>query len=409
LRNRPAPKLLVPTFFPDFRPFSFGPELARPRRMNEVARASLLALLIGSTLACAPATEGGSGSTDTSGTSTGPGGSSSPGTSTSRAPLPPGTLLYVRSETADSDVLVARDLASGTERTITDLRGDGSKGWEIRGYALAPDRTRIVLASLYGPTKADNDTKLATRRLWSLAVDGSDFVRLTPVFENTGNGRKLFTIEVNDPTFSKDGSQVIYSFGNYWYEGTTLSGGAAPWQVPAKGGALPALFPANPGCSVLNPSPNPATGEILFRHSVCVRSADEGLFLYPSDGGAPKKLVGQTYGAGGVDPSLETASWVSDGSGFVFVGTTDVTRNGKTETVRSLFLYDMGKSSVTPLVIPPENSYVQNAAISPDASAIVYCLRQGDDRYDLHLVDLTARKATDVAITTDGKSCHPRF
>lgn len=383
--------------------------------MNEVARVrGLLALVLGSTLACSPASEAPTttGASDPTSPADGPGssGSTGPGTSGTRPKLAPGTLLYVRSETADSDLLVARDLASGTERTITDLRGDGSKGWEIRGYSLSPDRTRIVLASLYGPTKADNDTKLATRRLWSLAVDGTDFVRLTPVFENTGNGRKLFTIEVEDPAFSADGNQVIYSFGNYWYEGTTLSGGALPWRVPAAGGSLPSPFPSNQGCSVLNPSTNPATGEVLFRHSVCISSADEGLFLYPAEGGSkPKKLVGQTYGPGGVDPSLETASWVADGSGFVFVGTTEVSRNGTTEAVRSLFLYDMAKGSVSPLVVPPPNNYVWNATIAPDASSIVYCLKQGDDRYDLHLIDLTATKATDVAITTDGKSCQPRF
>ena len=382
--------------------------------MNEVARVcALLSLVLGSTLACSPASEGSttSDTPDGAGPSSGSGsGSTGPGTPGTGAKLPPGTLLYVRSETPDSDVLVARDLASGAERTVTDLRGDGSKGWEISGYALSPDRSRIVLASIYGPTKADNDTKLATRRLWSLAVDGTDFVRLTPVFENTGNGRKLFTIEVQDPAFSADGNQVIYSFGNYWYEGTTLSGGSLPWQVPAAGGALPSPFPTNQGCSVLNPSTNPVTGEVLFRHSVCISSADEGLFLYPAGGGTkPKKLVGQTYGAGGVDPSLETASWVADGSGFVFVGTTEVSRNGTTEAVRSLFLYDMAKGGVSPLVVPPPNNYVWNAAIAPDASSIVYCLKQGDDRYDLHLIDLTATKATDVAITNDGKSCSPRF
>src|SRR6185295_10736506 len=114
------------------------------------------------------------------------------------------------------DVLVAYDLRSGDERVVTDLTGDGSDGWEIWGASISPDRKRIAIASLYGPTKADTDTKLATRRIWTLATDGSDFERVTPVFENTGGGRRLFTIEVDRPAFTQDGSEIIYNFGNYW-------------------------------------------------------------------------------------------------------------------------------------------------------------------------------------------------
>ena len=44
-------------------------------------------------------------------------------------------------------------------------------------------------SGLYGPTAADNATNIATRRIWSLAADGTDFRRLTPVFENTGAGK----------------------------------------------------------------------------------------------------------------------------------------------------------------------------------------------------------------------------
>src|SRR5688572_26064656 len=67
---------------------------------------------------------GSAGSSDRDGGhSSGPAGSSA---------LPEGTLLYLRADTADSDVLIARDLQEGTERVVTDLRGDGSDGWHIR-------------------------------------------------------------------------------------------------------------------------------------------------------------------------------------------------------------------------------------------------------------------------------------
>ncbi len=314
----------------------------------------------------------------------------------------------MRSETVDHDLLIARDLKSGQERVITDLRGDGSSGWKIHGYALSPDRKRIVLASLYGPTKADVDTGLATRAIWSLATDGSDFRRLTPVFPNTSQGRSQFSIPVGEPVFTKDGS-VLYDFGNYWYEGTTLKGGSLPWSVSA-GGGTPTLLSTVTSCSVLDPSVHPVTGELLFRHSVCISSQDEGIFLYPSAGGtAPKKLVAQTYGPGGIDPSLETASWIGDGSGFVFVGTTEVTRAGQTDTARALFVYDMVKATATPIVVPDAGFYVQTGAISADGQALVYCLRGAGDTYNLHFIDLSAATPVDKALTTDGKSCAPQF
>ncbi len=360
-------------------------------------------------------TGGGSNSSSGGGSNGGPGSSNGGGGGSSGAngstSLPDGTLLYVRAETADSEVLVARSLADGSERIVTDLRGDGSDGWEIWGYSVSPDRTRLAIASLYGPTKADTDTGLATRNIWTLAADGSDMKRLTPTFPNTGRGRSAFTIEVSHPVFDSDGSSIIYDFGNYWYEGTTLEGGSLPWAVATSGDALPTSFPSVTNCSVIRPSRNPATGELLFLHSVCTTREDEGLFLYPPGGGTrPKKLVGYSYGAGGVAPSVETTSWIADGSGFVFVGSTTVDRGeGNEETAVCLFLYDMANGTVSPLVVPPSGAVVRNAAISPDATSIVYCLRAADESENLHLIDLTASTPTDTAITTDGKSCHPGF
>ncbi len=86
-----------------------------------------------------------------------------------------------------------------------------------------------------------------------------------------------------------------------------------------------------------------------------------------------------------------------------------MTRNGSTQTAVSLFYYDMAKGTATAIVVPPANAYVQNATVAPDGSAIVYCLREGDSSYNLHLIDLTPAKPTDTAITNDGKSCNPRF
>jgi hypothetical protein len=323
--------------------------------------------------------------------------------------LPAGTFLYVYSQTADSDWLVARDFETGEERVVTDLRGDGSEGWEIWGHSISPDRRRIALASLYAPTDADVATGLSTRRIFTLATDGSDFQRLTPVFPNTGEGRTGFNISIEDPAFSADGSAIIYDMGNWWYEGTTLEGGSAPWYVATTGDELPALFPTSASCTIVAPSVNPATGDILLVHSVCLSSDDEGLFLYPIAGGAPAKLVDRGYGAGAVDPALEKASWLGDGSGFVFVGSIEVDRGDNvTETARSLLLFDMTSGDITALVIPDPDTHVRNGAISPEGTSIVYCLDH-EGGLDLHAIDLTLDPLVDSPLTNDGKSCAPGF
>jgi hypothetical protein len=350
----------------------------------------------GSSSGTAGNADGGPGSSGTSGTS---------GTSGAGGALPVSTFLYVSAATPDHDVLSAYDVESGAARTITDLTGDGSQGWNIRGYGLSPDRTRIVLATLYGPTQADNDTKLATRRLWSAAVDGSDFRRLTPVFENTAAGRQSFTIEVGDPSFSKDGADVLFSYGEYFYEGTTLKGGAGLWSVKAAGASLPAYIQSPVSCSILHPTVDPKTGKIVVIHSVCTGSKD-GLYMYAPDGsGAPETLVQDDFAA--VQVSLETPSWAADGSGFVFVGTTSAKVDGADAVVRGLFAFDMVTRKVTPVIVPDQpDTAIDSVAAAPDARAIVYCLRHGDAR-DLHIIDLTKNPATDAALTNDGKSCHP--
>jgi hypothetical protein len=252
---------------------------------------------------------GDGGSSGSSGSSGGEGGAA--------GALPASTFLYVSAATADHDILMAYDGTTGESRTVTDLRSDGSDGWEIGGYAISPDRTRIAIASLYAPTKEDNDTKLATRRIYSFAVDGSDPRRLTPVFENTGAGRKQFVLEIRNPFFSRSGADILYNYGEYWYEGTTLEGGSGIWSVSAAGG-LPNLFKAPNPCTFVDPSVDPKTGKVVMLHSVCIPGqGQDGIYLYPEDGkGTPEKLVGSD---GTLDVVLEPPRWVGDGSGFLFV------------------------------------------------------------------------------------------
>lgn len=321
--------------------------------------------------------------------------------------LPDGALLYIRHETKDHDLIVAHDFRTGDERIVTDLTGDGSSGWEIDGFALSPDRRRIAIASLYGPTKEDTATGLATRAIWTLAVDGSDFRRLTPTFPKDAQGRQGFQYDIGYPEWTADGAQIVYDFGQYWWEGATFKGGSFPWIVSAAGKVPPSSFPTPSDCTVLYPSRNPASGEFLFIHSVCVpgQGEGEGLYLYPASGGKnPQKLVDSSHGDGGVDVFLAKPSWFSDGSGFLFLGGT-----ADTDWRPSLLACDLTNNTISMLVPAPVGTGIQRVAVSADTSKIVYCLSRDDGREDLHLIDLSLTSPTDVELTTDGKSCHPSF
>lgn len=345
------------------------------------------------------------GTSGTAGTDAG-GATNAAGASGAEA-LTEGTLLYVRHETTDHDWLIARDLTRDKERVITDLTGDGSSGWEIGGYSLSPDRRRIAIASLYGPTAADNATGLATRAIWTLDTAGNDFRRLTPTFPNNAQGRQNFQYEVADPEWTADGKHVLYDFGEYWWEGSNLAGGTFPWIVSAAGNEPPTTFSSGADCSVLHPARNPATGDFLFIHSVCVpgQGDGDGLYLYPADGStSPQQLVPSGRAAGSIDVYLGKPSWLADGSGFLFLGGIS-----ETDWRPSLLGYDLGTGNVSLLVGAPEGTVVDAVAISPDSSKLVYCLSTNDGEEDLHLIDLAAASPTDTALTTDGKSCDPSF
>jgi hypothetical protein len=168
---------------------------------------------------------------------------------------------------------------------------------------------------------------------------------------------------------------------------------------------VPSYINATVSCSIVHPSIDPKTGNLVVIHSVCTGSKD-GIYMYAPDGsGTPEPLVQSDYA--GIQPSLQTPSWAADGSGFVFIGLTTAKVNGADAVVRGLFAYDMATKKPTPVLLPDQpDMSIDSAAAAPDARAIVYCLRHGS-AYDLHIIDLTKTPATDAALTNDGKSCHP--
>lgn len=321
--------------------------------------------------------------------------------------LPPGTLLYLRGDGADSDVIVAHDLASGNERVVTDLTEDGSSGWEIWGIALSPDRRRIAFASLFSPTSEDTATGLATRAIWTVATDGTRFRRLTPTVPNDAGGRSSFSHPVGQSEWTADGEWVVYDFGTYWWENGQLQGATFPSVVSSEGGA-PGFPTTVTDCAVIYPSRNPVTGEFLFLHSACIPGQDvgNGIFLYPETGTTtPTQLVASAHVDGSIDVSLAKPVWFSDGSGFLFIG-----RVAATEWASSLFSYDAESGDVSLLITAPEGTGIESVALSPDATTVVYTLYTVDtNTRDLRRIDLTADPVTDTALTTDGISRDPLF
>lgn len=304
-------------------------------------------------------------------------------------PLSATTFAYVRHVANDHDELVAHDLATGAERTITDLR-EGDTYHDIAGFSISPDRRSVVLATSYGAEQADLFT--VARRVFKLGVDGKGFVRLTPTFKNNGGGSPSYFIDVRDPVFSKDGATVYYTFG----ESNRGFGGTRTWSVSAAGGSLPSLIDSNASCSDIGQASVGANGALLLVQSTCQNEADEGFFAYPATG-EPVKVHGT-----GSSNTVSPVGWAPDGSGFL-VALSDQ------NSVGSLHFFT-GETQNMQLLVPGTRdvSFVRGAAMTADGK-IVYCVRAGNGATDLRLLDGTVTPATDTALTTDGKSCDPRY
>ncbi len=325
-----------------------------------------------------------------------PGGASNvAGSGTLAAALPISTFVFERKQANGNDHLVAMDVESRQQRVITTLAEGSVTGWKIDGVTVSPDRTRIVLASPYGATVADNATGLSTNRLWNLDINGNDFRRITPVFPNTHAGQLGWHIDVRDPAFSPDGQYVVYDYG----EGDYSGGYVAPWFVAADGSTLPSLISTSLDCSVNNNGVfNPVTGDLLLEHVVCIGGQKGGYFLYPNAGGAPDFLVNDD----GISLSSEPPAFSADGSVFVYTGRT------YSDNIQSLYAYSMSNRTVVPLIPGSANTDIINASFSPDDRYMVYCVKAGN-LYDLRVMDFSADPPTDTELTSDGVSCDPVF
>jgi Tol biopolymer transport system component len=286
------------------------------------------------------------------------------------------------------------DYATRQERIVSTLSAETVDGFNIDGMAVSPDRTRIVVASLFGATQADVATGVGGNRLWSMDIYGGDMLRLTPVF--TG-GPDTTRVDVRNPTFSQDGQRVYYDYGEYsggsWY--------VAPWWVPPDGSAKPQLFEiAVERCSInFVAAANPATGDLLVKHTVCIPGTHGGYFLYPRAGGAPVQLVDDAL----INLSTERPTFSPDGAGFLF---TARDANG----IQSLYAYLFDTQQISLVIEGTPDMDVVTGVFSPDFSHIVYCVKEkGGGSTDLWALDVSVNPPSNQRLTQDGQSCHPVF
>lgn len=323
--------------------------------------------------------------------------SSSGGSGNAAVPLGPTELIFEKHVDERRDHLLVMDYASGETRVLATLEEGTVDGWSIDGARVSPDRTHVALASRYGSTAADVATGISANSISILPVTGGALRRITPTFPNSRPDNANWQIDVRDPVYSPDGTQVLFNYG----EGDGTSGYVAPWSIAVAGGATPRLIDLAKGaaCSVnSNMTFHPTTGAMLVEHSVCIGSEPSGYFLYPAAGGDPDHLVNDD----GVSLSSETPAFSPDGSMFVY------TAREQASGLRSLYAYLMAERRVVTLLPGTAERAIVNASFAPDNAHLVYCVQAGT-AYDLRVIDLSTDPPVDRALTTDGVSCDPAF
>lgn len=333
-------------------------------------------------------TQGGSSSGGSGG-----GGSSSGGGGGTAQPLSATTFVFTR-DVGDDRHLLAMDYTTGDERVIATLAEESVDGWNIDGAAVSPDRTRVAFASHYGGETADVLSN--ANIIWTVGVDGADYLRLTPPYRSEHAGDPRWQVDIRDPLFTPDGTQVVYDHG----EGGGSGGYVAPWAISTAGGGLPQAIelPRSAGCSTnIAAAYHPTTGDLLMRHGVCAEDADEGYFLYPKAGGEAAYLIdgaGVSYDG--------KPSFSHDGAAFVYTARFDANQ------IQSLLIYSMAQKKVVELIPGASGRDILGASFAPDDTHLVYCVRE-NGASNLHVVDLTSDALTDTPLTSDGNSCNPVF
>ena len=423
----------------------------RHRHLAIVAAIAIVMVACGGTATPGPtgtaptATPGGPGETGTPATgpaatptvSGGPPATATPaGTLQPMTPLPVEVLLFERAVSASPRLvhLYALDLRTGESRLFTDFPAEGQTGATVWGVDISPDRRWVVFAALFRPSLDDFVNATGSEIVWLVGSDGETFVRLSPPTPDLGATwttcsqdpdcpdaqfcgsegycRLTFqTYEVTDPSWSPDGSGVVYAIGQYRSVGGSTVGGATLAALPISGG-IPELFGVGDvDCGqVTDPALPPAGGALVAHASLCAEPAVDGIYAWDLATRQARLLVESSIST--LYLPLATPAWLPDGSGFLFLAKDNFT-DGRGGTFQGIgvFVYDVA-SGQNGAIIPPLAPGIdaESVAVSPDGTAVAVCFTSpANGAADIYVGSLAETPIRLAPLTSDGASCHPAW
>lgn len=169
------------------------------------------------------------------------------------------------------------------------------------------------------------------------------------------------------PTFSPDGQQVAFVWFNE-------SGQPADIYVQQLNAEAPVRLTDRPGAE-LAPAWSPDGTEIAF---FAIEGASScGLYMVPSGGGTPRKLIDSSCRIGGL-------AWSPDGDMLAFSARDDLT------ALQRIYLLSLATHEVYPVTAPPPHMRGDYAPMfSPDAATLAFIRYASPGINDLYLLPLS--------------------
>jgi dipeptidyl aminopeptidase/acylaminoacyl peptidase len=234
-----------------------------------------------------------------------------------------------------------------------------SLGGRVNSMNWSPDGTRIAFAG----------DRYGSEDIYTVSVPRGDVVRLTsdPRYE-------VF------PTWTPDGRTILYDkLDDRWQDHDVMA-------IPADGSAPPRLvvqekdfFDYRGGSAFGYAKVSPDGAQVLF---LSQRSGWHNYWTVPIAGGAPRPVAAESA-------VQSEAAWSPDGKSIAYISN----RNG----TMSLDLVAAGGAPRA--LVAPKDGVVSKIAWSPDGSHISYVMASTTTPADLHVVDVTSGKSTQLTFS----------
>jgi Tol biopolymer transport system component len=296
-------------------------------------------------------------------------------------PLPETAFVFARSVRKGVDHIFAYDTATSQEREISALDDDGNHGTSLAGsIRLSPDRKRVAFIGIFRVVAADGYTVGDGSAVWTVTVDGQSFRRQTPSLPKpTDDGCTMqyldphcfagyvcsvelhhcfpqdFSVERRSPSFTPDGNEVWFGFGQYWWDGASemLVGGTSLAHVTTDKGEEPDLITPT-GCQISSdPAVSPDGTLVAYVRDLCYKTPGGIIIMDRATKKDVKVLTGIPLGAG--------PEWGPSGTS-VFTASND--GHG---------LREQGLDGTERWIIEPTNTslHIENVTVAPDGTHMV--------------------------------------